>query len=169
MSDHIQQVPSSYTPKYLDISKQRIAVVYAEWNSDITHSLRDGAISTLAKAGVPEEQILSIAVPGAFELNFAAGRLMKKKEIDAIIILGCVIRGETSHYDCICDGVTEGITRLNIKGKKPVIFGLITTENHQQAVDRSGGKLGNKGSEAAIAALQMLDFSCKIEKVLLPL
>lgn len=137
----------------------RIAIVTAEWNSSITHPLRDGAVQTLLQAGLQEKQIECFSVPGAFELSYGAAKLMARTDFDAIIVFGCVIRGETSHYEHICDGVTKAITELNLLAKIPVIFGLITTENMQQAQDRIGGKEGHKGVEAAFTALRMIDFS----------
>lgn len=158
------QVALNYTLQYCNPKELKIAVCYAQWNKEITHKLRDGATSTLEKCGIPRNNIYELSVPGAFELNYAAAACLKSKSFDAIIILGCVIRGETTHYDCICNGVTQGITELNLRADKPIAFGLITTENMEQAEDRCGGKLGNKGSEAAICVLQMIDFSCILEK-----
>lgn len=147
--------PHNYTPQEI----QKVAVIHSEWNSSITTPLADGAMEVLKNSGLTPEQIEEIQVPGAFELIYAASALLKSaKHYDAIIVIGCVIRGDTSHYDCICNGVTEGIVHLNLEGKTPVIFGLITTENYQQAEDRTGGKVGHKGKEAAITALQMIDF-----------
>ena len=142
-----------------------IAIAVAEWNNDITFALRDGALAALEASGVPTENIKVAYVPGAFELTYAASSFLQAETLyDAVIILGCVIRGETSHYDCICDGVSYGITSLNRNASAPVIFGLVTTENKQQALDRAGGKLGNKGTEAALTALKMIDFSCEINQ-----
>ena len=142
-----------------------IAIAVAEWNNDITFALRDGALAALEASGVPTENIKVAYVPGAFELTYAAASFLQAETLyDAVIILGCVIRGETAHYDCICDGVSYGITSLNRNASAPVIFGLVTTENKQQALDRAGGKLGNKGTEAALTALKMIDFSCEINQ-----
>lgn len=151
----LQYTPKNYRPQ--DIHK--VAVIYSEWNSFVTFPLKEGAVEVLRASGLSDEQIESIEVPGAFELVYAAAnRVHSEEKYDAVIIIGCVIRGDTSHYDCICDGVTQGIVRLNSLGQTPVIFGLITTENRQQAEDRAGGKVGHKGKEAAITALQMIDF-----------
>lgn len=170
MTSQQQQVPSSYQLSEKDTHEVRVAVCYSEWNSDITHALRDGAVRTLIEAGLSNEQVSVFAVPGAFELTHAASKCLALGNVfDAVIILGCVIRGETSHYDLICNAVANGVTSLNLQASKPVIFGLVTTENKQQALARSGGNLGNKGSEAAIAALQMIDFGCRLEKKFLPL
>lgn len=134
----------------------KIAIVVAEWNIEITGALRDGAIKTLLANGVAEKDIVVTYVPGSFELTLGAQYLCEDKSIDAVIALGCVIQGETRHFDFICDAVANGITNLNIKYNKPVIFGVLTPDNHQQAVDRAGGKHGNKGDEAAVTALKMV-------------
>lgn len=162
---NVAQVPSSYTLRYKKPEALRVAVVYAHWNSDITEPLKEGAVGAFRQAGIPTEQIRVITVPGAFELTYAAARLLQAKEAyDAVVVLGCVIRGETTHYDCICNSVTQGITELNLCGTVPVLFGLVTTENKQQAIDRSGGKYGNKGTEVAVSALQMIDVACLLSK-----
>lgn len=136
----------------------KIAIAVAEWNAEITGALYNGALSTLTQNGVLPENILSIAVPGSFELTGAAEILLKKHaDLDAVICLGCVIQGETKHFDFICDAVANGITQVGIKYSKPVIFGVLTTNDQQQAIDRAGGKHGNKGDEAAITALKMAE------------
>lgn len=133
----------------------RFALIVSEWNNDITFSLRDGAYNTLLKNGVKESDIEIIHVPGSFELTAGARLAAEKNRFDAVICLGCVIRGETPHFDYICQGVTQGITTLNIQYDIPFIFGILTTENQLQAQARSGGKYGNKGDEAAITAIKM--------------
>jgi 6,7-dimethyl-8-ribityllumazine synthase len=136
----------------------KIAIAVAEWNAEITGALYNGALSTLTQNGVLPENILSVAVPGSFELTGAAEILLKKHtDLDAVICLGCVIQGETKHFDFICDAVANGITQVGIKYSKPVIFGVLTTNDQQQAIDRAGGKHGNKGDEAAITALKMAE------------
>ncbi|ETZ20086.1 6,7-dimethyl-8-ribityllumazine synthase [Pedobacter sp. V48] len=136
----------------------KIAIAVAEWNAEITGSLYNGALETLTKHGVAQENIRSIAVPGSFELTSAADLLLQKhKDLDAVICLGCVIQGDTKHFDFICDAVANGITQVSVKHSKPVIFGVLTTNNQQQAIDRAGGKHGNKGDEAAITALKMAE------------
>ncbi len=135
---------------------RRIGIVYAEWNDEITHALRDGAIATLQKNGVEAENITVASVPGSFELIYGAAQMVKSNKYDAIIAIGCVIRGDTPHFDYICEGVTAGLTQLNVQYDTPVIFGLITTNNLLQAQERSGGRLGNKGDECAVTALQMI-------------
>ncbi|MEJ5993047.1 6,7-dimethyl-8-ribityllumazine synthase [Pedobacter sp. Du54] len=141
----------------------KIAIVVAEWNAKITGALYQGALQTLLKHGVKEENIITAAVPGSFELTVAAEILLtKQSHLDAVICLGCVIQGDTKHFDFICDAVANGITNVGIKHSKPVIFGVLTTNDEQQALDRAGGKHGNKGDEAAITALKMADFSATI-------
>ncbi len=133
-------------------------IVVAEWNKDITGALLDGCVSTLEKHGALPENIHVKTVPGSFELVYGAQQLCKNDGFDAIIILGSVIRGDTPHFDYICQGVTFGISRLNATQNIPVIFGLLTTDDHQQALDRCGGKLGNKGDECAVDAIKMAKF-----------
>ena len=135
----------------------KVAVVAAEWNREITDALLDGAVSTLKENNVSENDILVVRVPGTFELTFGAKCVLEHGGFDAVIVIGCVIQGDTRHFDFICDSVTQGITDLNVKYDSPVIFGVLTTDNLQQAEDRAGGKLGNKGSEAAVTALQMAE------------
>ena len=134
----------------------KFGVVYSEWNYEVTNSLKEGAIKTLLANGAKEENILIKTVPGSFELTLGAQYLAEFTEVDAIICLGCVIQGETRHFDFICDAVAKGITDLNIKYNQPFIFGVLTPENQQQALDRAGGKHGNKGDEAAVTAIKML-------------
>lgn len=136
--------------------KLRIGIVYAEWNENITVPMKDAAIKTLLENGILNDNIIEIKVPGTFELPLAAQYLLEYSQIDSVICIGCVIQGETKHFDFICQGVTNGITDLNLKFNKPVIFGVLTTNNLEQAIDRSGGKHGNKGIEAAITALKMI-------------
>lgn len=141
----------------------KIAIVVAEWNAKITGSLYKGALQTLLKHGVNEENIITVAVPGSFELTAAAEILLNRQpNLDAVICLGCVIQGDTKHFDFICEAVANGITNVGIKHSKPVIFGVLTTNDEQQALDRAGGKHGNKGDEAAITALKMADFAATI-------
>ncbi len=134
----------------------KIGIVVAEWNIEITDALKEGAIKTLLQNGVLENDIVIKYVPGSFELTLGAQFLCEDKSLDAIIALGCVIQGETRHFDFICDAVANGITNLNIKYNKPVIFGVLTPDTQQQAIDRAGGKHGNKGDEAAVTAIKMV-------------
>ncbi len=136
---------------------KKFAVIVAEWNKQITDALAQGAITALADNGVADSDIELVHVPGTFELTYAAAKKVNAKCYDGVICLGCVIQGDTRHFDFICNGVTEGISMLNAKGETPVIFGVLTTDNLQQALDRAGGKLGNKGVEAGITALKMLE------------
>lgn len=142
-----------------DAKGMRFGIAVSEWNSEITFALRDGAVNTLLKHGVEEQDIHIIYVPGSFELTFGAKLLAERKDIDGVISLGCVIRGDTPHFDYICQGVTYGITQLNIQFKKPVIFGVLTTENKGQALARAGGVHGNKGDEAAVTAIKMVEIN----------
>ncbi|MCC8144890.1 MAG: 6,7-dimethyl-8-ribityllumazine synthase [Bacteroidales bacterium] len=152
---------SDYDPNTLpDASKMHFAIVVSEWNPDITLKLRDGAYNTLLKAGVKPENITVAYVPGSFELIYGAKRVVESIRPDAIIGLGCVIRGDTPHFDYVCSGVTQGFAQMNVDGDIPYIFGLLTTDNLQQAIDRAGGKHGNKGDEAAITAIKMAKFAC---------
>ena len=134
----------------------KIGIVVSEWNVEITKSLSDAACQTLMKHGVQEKDILKRFVPGSFELTLGAQFMAEYSDVDAIICVGCVIRGETPHFDYICKSVTRGITELNIAYNIPFIFGVLTTNNLQQARDRAGGKYGNKGDEAAVAAIKMV-------------
>ena len=144
--------------KVPDASNMCFGIVVAEWYPEITGALLNGAVSTLEKHGALPENIHVKTVPGSFELIYGAHQMTLRGMYDAIIILGCVIRGETPHFDYICQGVTAGIARLNTTSEIPIIYGLLTTENLQQAKDRSGGKLGNKGDECAIDAIKMAKF-----------
>lgn len=150
---------SDYDPNSVpDASNMCFGIVVAEWNPEITGALLEGAVSTLQKHGAQPENIHVKTVPGSFELVYGARQMSLNDGYDAIIILGSVIRGETPHFDYICQGVTYGIARLNTISKVPVIYGLLTTNDLQQAKDRSGGKLGNKGDECAIDAIKMAKF-----------
>jgi 6,7-dimethyl-8-ribityllumazine synthase len=135
----------------------KFGIVVAEWNPEVTFALANGAIETLKKHGAKDDNIILKHVPGSFELPLGAQFLAEYGNVDAVIILGCVIQGETRHFDYICEGVTQGTKDLNLKYNKPFIFGLLTTNNQQQALDRAGGKHGNKGDEAAVTAIKMLD------------
>jgi len=134
----------------------RIGIVVSEWNHKVTEALKDGARQTLINYGCPEENIQIRYVPGSFELTLGAQYFAEYTDVDAIICLGCVIQGETRHFDFICDAVANGVTNVSIKYNRPVIFGVLTPHTMQQALDRSGGKHGNKGDEAAITALKMV-------------
>ena len=150
-----QSAPAGALPK---VENKRVAIVTAEWNRHITGALRDGAVATLHGAGFTDDDIELFDVPGAVELSFAASNLIEASMFDAEIVFGCVIRGDTPHFDYVCSSVTQGITELNVDRDTPVIFGVLTVENEQQALDRAGGSLGNKGCEAAEAAVKMMAF-----------
>lgn len=140
------------------------AIVTAKWNPQVTHALRDGAVATLKEAGIAESHIELHDVPGTVELVNAAAFLMRFK-YDAIIIIGCVIRGDTPHFDYVCQQAAAGTAALNAQGKTPVIFGVLTVDNQQQALDRAGGCLGNKGAEAAAAAIEMSNFQKETQRL----
>lgn len=133
-----------------------IGIVVSEWNAPITESLLKGATETLIAAGVKEDDIIIEYVPGSVELTFGAKVLVENTLAHAVIVLGCVIQGETKHFDYVCDSVTQGITKLNVHYPTPVIFGVLTTDNLEQAEARAGGTHGNKGEDCAIAALKMI-------------
>tara|TARA_B100001093_G_C26860189_1_gene1029716 strand:+ start:2772 stop:3245 length:474 start_codon:yes stop_codon:yes gene_type:complete len=134
----------------------KIAVITAEWNPQITSNLKQGCTDKFIALGIPESNVLHISVPGTVELTYAAAKVLSKNIADAIVVIGSVIRGETAHFDYVCQSVTQGITQLNLKAEIPVIFCVLTDDTLEQAKSRSGGKHGNKGEEAAIAALQMI-------------
>lgn len=141
----------------LPVGKDKvIGVVVSEWNKPITDSLLKGAVDTLILAGVKKDDIIVEYVPGSVELTFGAKILIEETLAHAVIVLGCVIQGETTHFDYVCDSVTQGITTLNLEYDTPVIFGVLTTNNQEQAEARAGGTHGNKGEDCAIAALQMI-------------
>ena len=148
---------NEYNSDYLiDISDKKFGIVVAEWNKAITDTLCQGAYETLLKHGAKMENIYRNTVPGSFELSLGAQLLAQDENVDAVICLGVVIKGETKHDDYICHAVAQGITNVSLKYNKPVIFGLVTTNDEQQAWDRAGGNHGNKGVEAAATAIQML-------------
>ncbi|MDR1722563.1 MAG: 6,7-dimethyl-8-ribityllumazine synthase [Tannerella sp.] len=147
-----------------DASKIRFGIVVSEWNNAITEKLFEGACDTLERHGALTENIHIYRVPGSFELTFGAQQVAKYGDVDVVIVLGCVVRGDTPHFDYVCKGVTEGVTQLNCMQDIPVIFGLLTTDNMRQAEERAGGRFGNKGDEAAITAIKMFDFICKLKK-----
>ncbi len=147
-----------------DAGNMRFGIVVSDWNKDITQALLEGAKSTLITHGTSEDNIVVKHVPGSFEITLGAQFLAEYDDLDGIICLGCVIQGETPHFDYICQGVTRGITQLNLDYNIPFIFGILTTLNHQQAADRAGGRHGNKGVEAAITAIKMAALQREMEK-----
>lgn len=143
-------------PHIIDADNFRCAIFTARWNPEVTGALRNGALDVLHKAGVSDKNLFIEDVPGTVELANAAGMaLASMPRLSAVIIIGCVIRGDTPHFDYVCRIVAQATAELNARGNAPVIFGVLTVENLEQALDRAGGKLGNKGSEAAVAAIEM--------------
>ncbi len=138
-----------------DCSSLRIGMVIAEWNRDVTYKMREGAIATLKDAGVKHQNIHTIEVQGSFELIAGARLIATRENLDAVICIGCVIKGETPHFEVINHAVATGIAELNVISGLPFIFGVLTTDNQEQALERAGGQHGNKGSEAAFTALKM--------------
>jgi 6,7-dimethyl-8-ribityllumazine synthase len=153
-SENLSQYNEAEVPS---AKNMKFGIVVTEWNRDITNKLYKAAYSTLIKHGAVKNHIITKNVPGCFELTFAASILAENMDVDAIICLGCVIQGETPHFRYICQSVTYGITKLNLIFNIPFIFGVLTTNTKQQAIERSGGKAGNKGIEAAITAIKMVE------------
>ncbi|MEL7269908.1 MAG: 6,7-dimethyl-8-ribityllumazine synthase [Bacteroidota bacterium] len=138
-----------------DAANLRIGLVVSEWNENITENLYKGAEAALLDCGAQKDNILRWNVPGSFELTYGAKKMLQTEELDAVIAIGSVIRGETSHFDFVCNAAAMGIKDLNLQFDAPIIFCVLTDDTYQQAIDRSGGKHGNKGTEAAIAAIKM--------------
>lgn len=157
---NLSQTEGSKVPS---AKEMRFAIVYSEWNHEITGALSEGAKKTLLKYGATKENIALHPVPGSFELVLGAQLMAEKQYIDAVICIGCIIKGETPHFDFISDAVANGIVYLNTKFNKPVVFGVLTTNNMKQAKERAGGKHGNKGDEAAITAIKMLDLMKQVK------
>lgn len=147
-----------------NISEKTFAIVVSEWNNEVTDALYSGAYQTLIKEGASKELIERVDVPGSYELTLAAQWMAARENINAVICLGCVIQGETKHFDFICESVAQGLKDVALKFNKPVIFGVLTPDTHQQALDRAGGKYGNKGDEAAITAIKMLNLADKLKE-----
>lgn len=139
-----------------DATGLKFGILISEWNPEVTESMGKAAKDTLLKHGVKEEDILYKYVPGSYELSLGAQYLAEYTDVNAVICLGCIIQGETRHFDYVCKAVTDGTNHVGLKYNIPVAFGVLTTENQQQALDRSGGKHGNKGDEAAAAAIKMV-------------
>ena len=146
-------------PKFKEGLKGKFYIITADWNPKITYALRDGALRTLKKGGVREDDIISIAVPGTVELVNVAAKAANQTDTLAVIIIGCVIRGDTPHFDYVCQIAAQGTAMINAQGKAPVVFGVLTVDNEQQAIDRAGGRLGNKGSEAGSVAITLANLS----------
>lgn len=156
MASNLKNLSDYSSKNIVDISNKTFAVIVSEWNEEVTESLYNGAIETLKQHGAHQSNIVRVDVPGSYELSLGAQKLAQREDVDAVICLGCVIQGETRHFDFICDAVAHGITNVSLKYDKPVIFGVLTTDNQKQAIERAGGKHGNKGDEAAITAIKML-------------
>jgi 6,7-dimethyl-8-ribityllumazine synthase len=144
-----------------DGTGMRIGIVVSEWNSHITNKLLEGACETLLKFGVKADDIVVEYVPGSIELTYGAKLLIEETDVHSVILLGCVIQGETPHFTYVCQSVTHGTTELNLKYNIPIIFGVLTTNTPEQAKARAGGRHGNKGDEAAITALKMIALNAK--------
>lgn len=142
----------------------KFGIVVAEWNWNVTGALLSGAVSTLRRQGCREEDIVVRHVPGTFELSVAAQFFAEYTDVDAVIVLGCVIQGETRHFDYICQGVTQGVTQVSLTWNMPVAFGVLTVDSEQQALDRAGGVHGNKGDEAAATAISMVSLQNEMEQ-----
>lgn len=158
---NLSQYDSEQLPNASVLARRRFAIIVADWNSEITYAMLEGAYETLLKHGVKEAHIKVVHVPGTVELTYAAAQYQryapKHRFYDAIIVIGCVIQGDTPHFNYVCQSVTQGVTELNLHGLTPVIFSVLTTLDRQQALDRAGGKLGNKGVEGAYTAIKMAD------------
>ncbi len=160
MTVDLSQFDKSLLPAQDKIEKLRIGIAVADWNSEITYAMLDGAVSTLQTLGVQADNIRVVHVPGTVELTYAAAKMMDSDydfsySVDVIIVIGCVIQGDTPHFAYVCESVTHGVALLNSRGRVPVIFSVLTTLNKQQALDRAGGRLGNKGIEGAVTAIRM--------------
>ena len=148
LSDYdFNSVPSAENMKF--------GIVVSEWNYNITGALLKGAVDTLKKHGAKDENIMVKTVPGSFELTFGANQLIEYSEVDAVIAIGCVVRGETPHFDYVCAEVSKGVANVSLDSEVPVIFGVITTDSIEQAIERAGTKAGNKGFDAAATAIEM--------------
>jgi 6,7-dimethyl-8-ribityllumazine synthase len=158
MASSIKNLSDYSSKNVVDISSKRFGIVVSEWNDEVTEALYNGAYETLLAHGAQKEHILRKSVPGSFELSLGGQWMAQQEDIDAVICIGCVVQGETKHFDFICDAVAQGITNVSLKYNKPVIFGVLTPNTQKQALDRAGGKHGNKGDEAAITAIKMLGF-----------
>ena len=155
LSQFTSPVPHAYDMKF--------GIVVAEWNGEVTEALLKGAVTTLRKAGCAEHNILIKYVPGTFELPLGAQFFAEYTDVDAVIALGCVVQGETRHFDFICSGVTQGLMQLQIAWNMPIVFGVLTTNDMDQALARAGGEHGNKGDEAAVTAINMVKLQNEME------
>lgn len=157
---------SDYDPESVPSAEaMRFGIVVSEWNSKVTGALMQGAVDTLKKNGAKDENVKVLTVPGSFELIYGATQMVKSGKFDAVIAIGCVVRGDTPHFDYICEGTTEGLSLLNKDYEIPVIYGLLTCNNMEQAEMRAGGSLGNKGDECAITAIKMVDYKKRLDRI----
>ncbi|MGM9837441.1 MAG: 6,7-dimethyl-8-ribityllumazine synthase [Paludibacteraceae bacterium] len=156
MTTDLSQYDANTLPSADVLKRQRYAIIVADWNAEITYAMAQGAIDTFRNHGVDEDNIVVVHVPGTVELTYAASRVIHEyADMDAIVVIGCVIQGDTPHFDYVCQSVTQGVTMLNAQGDVPIVFSVLTTLNKQQALDRAGGRLGNKGVEGAVTAIRM--------------
>jgi len=159
MSSKDQNLSTKQSTSQRDLSKKKVGIVVSRWNDDITSALAKGCRETLLSEGLPEDQLFELTVPGSFELPYGAKVLINKYKLNAVVCIGCVIKGETKHDEYINNAVATGITALGLSANIPVIFGVLTPNTKEQALDRAGGKYGNKGVEAANTAIEMMCLS----------
>lgn len=164
MATGLQNLSEVHSTDGISADGLRIGLVVSEWNGRVTEALLQGALSALKELGADEESLLVERVPGAFELPYGAKLMARMTDVDGIICLGCVIRGETPHFDYVCQAATQGILQVGLELELPVIFGVLTVDTLEQAVDRAGGKHGNKGAEAALALLKMVHLAQKMSR-----
>jgi len=160
VNKNLSQYDQNAIPNMKDF---RFGIVVSEWNGNITGGLYKGAVEALAENGVPAESIVTWSVPGSFELIYGSKRMIQTQNVDAVIAIGSVIQGETKHFDFVCEAVSQGIKDLNVQTDCPVVFCVLTDNTLQQAIDRSGGIHGNKGTEAAVVAMRMADLRKQTE------
>ena len=156
MATNLKNLSSYDKNKVPSAENFQFGIVVSEWNTEITDALLQGAVEGLIENGAEQNNIIIKYVPGTFELALGAQFMLENTDVDAVICLGCVIQGETRHFDFICQAAGQGIMNVGLEYNTPVIFGVLTTDNQQQAIDRAGGKHGNKGTEAAITAIKMV-------------
>lgn len=163
MATHLKNLSDFSHLEIPSAKPYKIGIVVSMWNAEITGALLEGAVDLLLANKLKEENLQVIQVPGSYELTSGADLLYQNSGVDAVICLGCVIQGDTRHFDFICQAVSQGLTQVSLKHNKPVIFGVLTTDNQQQALDRAGGKYGNKGEEAAVTAIHMAALQARLK------
>ena len=156
MSEKKQNLSAYNIADIPTVTGKKVSIVTAEWNFDITSAMKKGCADTLLKHGFLPDNIIEVYAAGSFELPFVAKKMIKQHQVDAVICIGCIIQGETRHFDFIAQATANGIMQVGLECEKPVIFGVLTTNNMQQAIDRAGGRHGNKGVEAAVTCLKLL-------------